>query len=162
MCVCVRACTDETYDFTQIITALPPKNIDANATLSLSLSLSIYLSLSLSLSLSLWLFITNGNASAMTKRYILQDMPQVFLCYIMSSWWILANRLSLWRHKMEIFSALLVLCAGNLPVTGEFPHTKASDAELWCFLWSTPEQTVEQTLETPVIWDAIALILTSL
>ena len=36
--------------------------------------------------------------------------------------------------------------------------TKASDAEIWCFLWSTPEQMVEQTIETPVIWDAIALI----
>ena len=41
------------------------------------------------------------------------------------------------------------------------PLTKASDAELWCFLWSAPEQTVEQTIETPVIWDAIALIMTS-
>ena len=39
---------------------------------------------------------------------------------------------------------------------------KASDAELWCFLWSAPEQTVEKTIETPVIWDAIALIMTSL
>ena len=28
---------------------------------------------------------------------------------------------SLWRHQMEIFSALLAICAGNLPVTGEFP-----------------------------------------
>ena len=26
------------------------------------------------------------------------------------------------------------------------PLTKASDAELWCFLWSAPEQTVEQTI----------------
>ena len=26
-----------------------------------------------------------------------------------------------WRHQMEIFSALLTLCAGNSPVTGEFP-----------------------------------------
>ena len=26
-----------------------------------------------------------------------------------------------WRHKMEIFSALLAICAGNSPVTGEFP-----------------------------------------
>ena len=26
-----------------------------------------------------------------------------------------------WRHKMETFSALLALCAGNPPVTGEFP-----------------------------------------
>ena len=26
-----------------------------------------------------------------------------------------------WRHQMETFSALLDLCAGNSPVTGEFP-----------------------------------------
>ena len=45
------------------------------------------------------------------------------------------------------------------PLWGEFtgdrwiPLTKASDAELWCFIWSAPE---------PVIWDAIALIMTSL
>ena len=26
-----------------------------------------------------------------------------------------------WRHQMETFSALLVICAGNSPVTGEFP-----------------------------------------
>ena len=28
-------------------------------------------------------------------------------------WW--------WRHQMETFSALLAICAGNSPVTGEFP-----------------------------------------
>ena len=26
-----------------------------------------------------------------------------------------------WRHQMETFSTLLALCAGNSPVTGEFP-----------------------------------------
>ena len=31
-------------------------------------------------------------------------------------------------HQMETFSALLSLCAGNSPVTGEFPEQK-----LWCF-----------------------------
>ena len=45
---------------------------------------------------------------------------------------------------METFSALLAIC----------------DAELLCFLLSVPEQTVEQTIETLVIWDAIALIMT--
>ena len=39
---------------------------------------------------------------------------------------------------------------------------KASDAELWYLLWSAPEQTVEQKIETLVIWDTIALIMTSL
>ena len=34
----------------------------------------------------------------------------------------LKNRLTWWRHQMETFSALLAICAGNSPVTGEFPH----------------------------------------
>ena len=41
------------------------------------------------------------------------------------------------------------------------PLTKASDVELWFYL-SAPEQTVEQTIETLVILDTIALIMTSL
>ena len=61
-----------------------------------------------------------------------------------------------WRcHQMETFPALLVLCEEN-------PLTKSSEAEAWEFLWSAPEQTVEQTIETPLIWDAIALIMTLL
>ena len=39
--------------------------------------------------------------------------------------------LSWWRHAMETFSALLGLCAGNSPVTGEFslqrPVTRSFD-----------------------------------
>ena len=31
------------------------------------------------------------------------------------------NPLPWWRHQMETFSELLALCAGNSPVTGEFP-----------------------------------------
>ena len=31
------------------------------------------------------------------------------------------RNLTWWRHQIEIFSALLVLCTGNSPVTGEFP-----------------------------------------
>ena len=41
-----------------------------------------------------------------------------------------------------------------------FLLTKASDTEFLCFLWSVPEQTVEQTIEKPVIWDAMALLMT--
>ena len=40
--------------------------------------------------------------------------------------------------------------------------TKASNSELRCFLWSAPEQTVVQTIETPVIWDALELVMKSL
>ena len=39
------------------------------------------------------------------------------------------------------------------------PLTKAIDVELLCFLWSAPEQTVEQTIEMPVIWNTITLIM---
>ena len=39
---------------------------------------------------------------------------------------------------------------------------KVSGAELCDFLWSMPEQTIEPTIEMPVIWDAIALIMMSL
>ena len=42
------------------------------------------------------------------------------------------------------------------------PRTKASDSKRWCFLWSAPEPTAEQTIETPVTWCAIVLIMTSL
>ena len=44
-----------------------------------------------------------------------------------------------WRHQMETFSALLAICAGNSPVPGEFPAQKASDVDLWRFLWSASE-----------------------
>ena len=40
---------------------------------------------------------------------------------------------SRWRHQMEAFSALLALCVGNSPVTGDFPSQRTSNAELWCF-----------------------------
>ena len=42
------------------------------------------------------------------------------------------------------------------------PLIKASDAELWCFRWSAPEQTVVKTIKTSLFWDVIALIMTLL
>ena len=35
---------------------------------------------------------------------------------------VIQHGLAWWRHQMETLSALLVLCAENSPVTGEFPH----------------------------------------
>ena len=48
-----------------------------------------------------------------------------------------------------------------IPLT-QANFTQASDAELWCFLWSAPELVVGQTMDAPVIWDAIAPIMMSL
>ena len=42
------------------------------------------------------------------------------------------------------------------------PLTMARNMELRRFLWSAPEQMVEQTIETLVIWDTISFIMTSL
>ena len=61
---------------------------------------------------------------------------------------------------METFSVLLAILLGEFIGHRWIPLTKVSDAELWCFLWPAPEQTVEQTMETLVNWDVIALIMT--
>ena len=52
------------------------------------------------------------------------------------------SRLSWWRHQMETFSALLVLCSGNSPVIGEFPEHRAVTRG---FLWSAPGACVTNT-----------------
>ena len=41
---------------------------------------------------------------------------------------------SWWRHPMEIFSALLAICEGNSPVTGEFPAQRPVTRSLDVFL----------------------------
>ena len=61
----------------------------------------------------------------------------------------------------NIFHATSLLW-GEFTGHRRIPRTKASVAELWCFLWSAPEPTVEQKMDTPVIWDAIVLIMMSL
>ena len=49
-----------------------------------------------------------------------------------------------WRHQMKTFSALLELCG----VDRWFPSQRPVKRSF--FLWSTHEQTVEQTIATPV------------
>ena len=48
--------------------------------------------------------------------WIKRDLPlHLRPCIPYTSWW---------RHQMETFSALLALCVGNSPVTGEFPSQR--------------------------------------
>ena len=64
-----------------------------------------------------------------TNIYVneLHSLPPLYLhqpgdnCFTLFTWW---------RHQMETFSALLALCAGNSPVTGEFPSQRPVT---WCF-----------------------------
>ena len=77
-------------------------------------------------------------------------------------WW-LVTRVAV-MSQMFIFSRWRHIPRYCGESTGHrwFPLTKASNAELCCFLWLAPEQTVEQTIGKPVIWDTIAHIITSL
>ena len=60
---------------------------------------------------------------------MIQSIDRTNYSYVRPWWWHhemerLSDLLALftwWRHQMETFSALLVICAGNSPVSGEFP-----------------------------------------
>ena len=64
-----------------------------------------------------------------TSRRGLVQMIGSFAIEVIYEWWIAGDELwymycwpsSWWRHQTETFSALLAICAGNSPVTGEFP-----------------------------------------
>ena len=82
--------------------------------------------------------------------------------------WYTSSWALMYISDVDIERAMMTSSNGNIfrvtdPLCGEFtghrwiPLTKASDAELGCFLWSALEQTVKQA-----IWDAVALIMTSL
>ena len=49
---------------------------------------------------------------------------QMSWCQIGSRPGIVNNRYWSWRHQIETFSAILALCVGNSPVTGEFPSQR--------------------------------------
>ena len=63
--------------------------------------------------------------TSVNSTYINSDNGLRLSCYLDLWLW--------WRHQMEAFSALLALCVGNSPVTGEFPPQRTSNLEHWCF-----------------------------
>ena len=68
----------------------------------------------------LWLYLTNEATQLEITGCYLTDSKQFqwFNCL-----WI-NDAISWWRPQIETFSALLALCAGNAPVTGEFPSQR--------------------------------------
>ena len=99
-----------------------------------------------------------------TKKVLVQVMP-----------WYWTDGKPLPEAMMNQFNDKYVMKSSNgnifcitSPLWAEFsghrwiPLIKASDTELWYFLWSAPEQMVEQTIEMMVIWDTIMSIMTSL
>ena len=68
-------------------------------------------------------------------------------CYLHMSWW---------RHQMETFSALLDLCVGNSPVTGEFPSQRPVTQSFDIFFdlrlnWCLSKQSWGWWFETPLL-----------
>ena len=89
----------------------------------------------------------------MAKRRVpnwTEDMAKI-PCILDCSWW---------RYQMETFSALLAICEGIHRSPAGSPH-KGQWRGAMIFL-SAAEQTVQQTIETPLISDAIVLTMTSL
>ena len=77
---------------------------------------------------------------------------------------ILVSKVNIWNvncTRSMMTSAIWNIFRVTGPLWREFTGdrwirlTKASGAELWCFLLSVPDRTVEWTIETPVIWDAM-------
>ena len=96
-------------------------------------------------------------------KYESDSLQSIFCDFIM----ILPRFANVDRRKSRFLFPLMRMtssdwkhCPRNWPFVtlwGEFighwwiPLTKVSDEELWSFLWSAPEETVEQKTETPVI-----------
>ena len=59
---------------------------------------------------------------------------------------------SWWHHQMEAVSVLLALCAGNSPVTGEFPSQRPVTRSFDVFFDLCLNKQL-RTIETPVIWE---------
>ena len=70
--------------------------------------------------------------------------------------------LSWWRHQMETFSALLAFCAGNSPVAGQFPAQRPVTQSFDFFFHLRLIKQLSRLIITPVIWDVIGSIMTSL
>ena len=91
--------------------------------------------LSISFKIISELSISSTQCCVITRKYIQKLL-------IWTHWWI-----ALWNIMMTSSNGNLFRVTGHL--CGEFtghwwiPRIKASDAELWCFLWSTPEYMVE-------------------
>ena len=77
------------------------------------------------------IFTFNSTSNANHILYRLTITTQTWLILVAGYEEILCLFYTWWCHQMEIFSALLAICAGNSPVTGEFhaqrPVTRSFD-----------------------------------
>ena len=118
------------------------------------------------------LSVTFPNCDSSTGFAIQIHFLEIWWKHDLKTWIIATRRVPILLH-CYLYLFMMTSSNGNIfrvtgPLWGEstghrwIPLTEASYVELWYFLWSSPEQTVEQTTETLVIRDTIALIMTSL
>ena len=97
------------------------------------------------------------NNNQNTKLFIHENASENTVCEMAAilSWgrWVYIG--NLWYSaSQELYAYMMTSSNGNIfcvvgTLCGEFishqwiPHAKASDAELWCFLWSVPDWMVE-------------------
>ena len=93
------------------------------------------------------------NSSSVSPAYVRDlviTVPADVLAHVLHASW--------WRHQMETFSALLAICAGNSPVSGEFPAqrpvtrsfdvffdlrlNKRSSKQSWGWWFETPSRSL--------------------
>ena len=127
---------------------------------------------------------TMRSAVYVSKQIVFISMALYWLC-VQASIAQLPMEVIEYTHRLKTFEPCVKYCCltfiirvtscnGNFffrvtgLLCGEFtgqrwiPPTKASDVALWCFLWSAPQATAGQTVETSVIGDAIAPVMMSL
>ena len=93
-----------------------------------------------------------GTYATKSKHYNEYPCPEHYWTCCPGSYWY--TGVMTWRHDIETFSASLALCKGNPPVTGGFPSQRSQ--QYGAFVLCLPEEIVEETVELPVIWLAMA------
>ena len=121
------------------------------------------------------LIITDFGSMRCLNPYIQSDNSSSSWCYLLYLYPTL-NKIYLILSYLILYSPMFLMMTspnGTIfhvtgPLCGEFtghrwiPLTKASDAELSCFLWSVPEKTGWANHRDLVIWGANALVVMSL
>ena len=84
-----------------------------------------------------------ASASFMLGLLLWVSRPAFFLFFLMSVRFNDSSTLPLWSHDDLItwnYTHFCPFARGIPPVTGGFPSQRASNSEIWCFLWYLPEQ----------------------
>ena len=98
----------------------------------------------------------NASRESITLCWVIVHGHRSFMYWLVFS----LDSVTWWRHQMEPFSRHCPFVRRTHRSPVDSPHK--GQWQLWCFTWCASGQTVEQTVEMPVIWDTMVLIVMSL